>query len=107
MVFVDQTYITVARKTEAAYHEQKVTQLERTIKHLTDALAWEHQQHRARLLELETVEGHITTSPSSKTIQSDTKQPTLKAHPSSRQKWSQVRKHHRHHGATPALPKAG
>ena len=51
MVFVDQTYINTALKSEAAYHERKVEQLQRTIKQLTEALTWENLQHRSRLLE--------------------------------------------------------
>ncbi len=102
MVFVDQTYINTALKSEAAYHERKVAQLQRTIKQLTEALTWENLQHRSRLMELEKVKSHIpplAMQPEPK----QTKQPTLQPLPSSKQKWSQVRKQHRHHSAVSAL----
>ena len=102
MVFVDQTYITIARKTEVTYHEQKVSQLERTIKQLTAALAWEHQQHCSRLMELEKVESHLTPLVK-ETEPQRTKPSTLKPLPGSKQKWSQTRKNHRHHSKNPAL----
>ncbi len=101
MMFVDQTYINTALKSEAAYHERKVEQLQRTIKRLTEALTLENLQHRSRIMELEKVQSHIAplaTQPEPK----QTKQPTLQPLPGSKQKWSQVRKHHRH-TTNPAL----
>ena len=105
MVFVDQSYVSIARKTEVAYHERKVSQLERTLRQITEALAREHQQHHSRLLELEQVEKHLSPVTTGQ-VPGTAPKPTLKPLPSSTQKWSQVRKHHRHHFATPALPHA-
>ena len=102
MMFVDQTYIDTALKSESAYHQRKVEQLQRTIKQLTEALTREHLQHRSRLMELEKVKSHITPLPM-QPEPNQKKQPTLQPLPSSKQKWSQVRKHHRHHSAIPAL----
>ncbi len=106
MVFVDHTYLTIARKSEATFHNKKVTELERTIKQLTEALVREHHQHRSRLMELERLEGSI--SPQSKKFSTQHQaQLTLKPLPSSQQKWSQIRKYQRHHVEAPILTKAG
>ena len=105
MIFVDQTYITIARNTEATYHEKKVAELERNIKQLTEALAWEHEQHRSRLIELEKVERQVALK--SEQAQPKKNYSTLKPLPSSTQKWSQVRKYHRPYTRISMLPKAG
>ena len=102
MTFVDQTYINTALRSETAYHERKVEQLQRTIKQLTEALTWENLQHRSRLSELEKVKSHIAPL-ASQPEPKQTKPPTLHPLPSSHQKWSQVRKHHRHHSSVSAL----
>ena len=106
MVFVDQSYISIARKTEITYHERKVSQLERTIKQLTEALAWEHRQHRSRLLELVNVESHISPLATDPT-EGQPNQSTLKPLTTTTPRWSQTRKHHRHHSNSPVLHQAG
>lgn len=106
MMFVDQTYINTALRSETAYHERKVEQLQRTIKQLTEALTWENLQHRSRLLELEKVASQIGPMPSEKAPLTKT---TLnrKIPQNSTKKWSQTRKHQRHTPDPTLIQKAG
>ncbi|MDR4493448.1 MAG: hypothetical protein AB7P17_00450 [Nitrospirales bacterium] len=106
MMFVDQTYIDTALRSETAYHERKVEQLQRTIKRLTDALTWEKLQHRSRLTELENVASQIAPMPTKNVPL--TKNPlTRKTLKSSTKKWSQTRKHQSHTSDPTLIPKAG
>ena len=106
MLFVDQTYVSVARKSEIMHHERTVSQLERKIQQFTKALAWEQQQHHSRLLELERIE--ISINPAPKEIkEAPIIHHTMKPVTASIPKWTQVRKHTRRHMAPSKLQKAG
>ncbi len=96
MVFVDETYISIARKTEATFHAKKVEQLERSIKELTNALAWEHQQHRSRLQELDNVAHHANPSRTQQGLPHHSPA-TLQPIPGTTRSWRHARRAQRQH----------
>ncbi|MGD9849695.1 MAG: hypothetical protein AB7T38_00375 [Nitrospirales bacterium] len=107
MMFVDQDYINTALRSEAAYHERKVEQLQRTIKQLTEALTWENLQHRSRLIELEKVASQIAPMQTEKAPPTKNPLPLQTTLTGSTKKWSQIRKHQRHPSSPALIHKAG
>lgn len=105
MMFVDQTYINTALRSEAAYHERKVEQLQRTIKHLNQALTWENLQHRSRLTELEKAASQIASMPIANASLAKTP-PSPKTLQKSTKKWNQTRKQPRHPAGPTLIHKA-
>ena len=91
MMYVDNRYVSVARKTELLQHERTMNQLRRQAAQLSKAVAWELEQHQARLKELQRVEE--TLGGESQPALAPTTQPTLEPVPSSTRKWTKFRKH--------------
>jgi len=75
MTYVDDQYISVARKSEVQHHEYTMEQLRAKIAQLTKSVAWELEQHHSRLKELQQVEG--TLSMDNSNIPTMKTQPTL------------------------------
>ncbi|MDH3503069.1 MAG: hypothetical protein OEZ41_12175 [Nitrospirota bacterium] len=90
MMYVDSRYISLARKSELLQHEHAMNQLRRQVARISKAVAWELEQHQARLKELQRVE-HTFTEEGQPTL-NPTPQPTLEPASSTR-KWTKFRKH--------------
>jgi len=90
MTYVDDQYISVARKNELQHHEHTMEQLRIKIARLTKSVDWELEQHQSRLKELKQVEDTLfmaaLPSPSLSS------QPTLEPTPSSQRRWTKSRK---------------
>lgn len=100
-MYVDSRYISVARKSELLQHERTMNQLRRQVAQLSKAVAWELEQHRTRLKELQSVEESLATE--GQPITSPARKPTLEPVPSSTRKWTKYRKHtHRSYQASVA-----
>ena len=91
MTYVDTAYINVARKNEMQHHKRTMDQLSEKIAQLNKAVAWEVEQHRSRLEELQRVEGTFGLTESPKTPK--TAQPTLDLTPSSKRQCTKSRKY--------------
>jgi len=91
MMYVDNRYVSVARKSELLQHERTMNQLRRQVAQLSKAVAWELEQHQARLKELQRVED--TFGEESQPALAPTSKPTLEPVPSSTRKWTKFRKH--------------
>ena len=91
MTYVDTAYINVARKNEMQHHKRTMDQLSEKIAQLNKAVAWEVEQHRTRLEELERVEGTLNLTESS--TEAKTVQPTLEPTPSTRRRCTKSRKY--------------
>lgn len=101
MMYVDNRYVSVARKSELLQHERTMNQLRRQVAQLSKAVAWELEQHQTRLKELQSVEESLATE--GQPLASPTRKPTLEPVPSSTRKWTKYRKHtHRSNQASVA-----
>ncbi len=60
MTYVDGQYISVARKNEMEHHEYTMDKLRAQVALLNRAVAWESEQHQARLNELKQVEDTLS-----------------------------------------------
>ncbi|GJL70205.1 MAG: hypothetical protein NPIRA06_28400 [Nitrospirales bacterium] len=89
MMYVDSRYISMARKSELLQHEHAMNQLRRQVAQLSKAVAWELEQHRSHLNELQRVEDTLT----GKKQPAHANQPTLESIPSTTGKWTKLRKH--------------
>ncbi len=90
MTYADATYISIARNNEVKHHEHTMDQLQAKIAQLTKAVAWELEQHHARLKELQQAEDTLAMSEPSHPLSNQ--QPTLEPTPSSHRRWTQTRK---------------
>ena len=91
MMYVDNRYLNMARKSELLQHEHTMNRLQRQVAQLTKAVEWELEQHKARLKELQMVED--TLAEKGQPVLSPNTQPTLQPIPSSTRKWTKFRKH--------------
>lgn len=90
MTYVDVQYISVARKNEVQHHEHTMEKLRAQIAYLTKAVAWESEQHQARLKELQQVEDTLAMDSSPIPIMNT--QSTLEPVNSSQRQWTKTRK---------------
>ena len=60
MTYVDGQYISIARKNEMEHHEHTMDKLRAQVAQLNKAVAWESEQHQARLNELQQVEDTLS-----------------------------------------------
>lgn len=105
MTYADVRYISVARINEMRHHKRTMEQLEAKIAQLTKAVAWELDQHHARLKELQQAEDTLDTSKSQ--AQSFSSQPTLEPIPSSQRRWTKSRKYVHRSAQNPAAQLVG
>lgn len=62
MTYIDGQYISVARKNEMEHHEYTMDNLRAQVARLTKAVAWESEQHQARLKELQQAEDTLSVN---------------------------------------------
>jgi hypothetical protein len=91
MMYVNDRYISVARKSELLQHERTMDQLQRQVTQLSKAVAWEVEQHQTRLKELQRIEDSLLEEKKLATFPAA--QPTMQPVPSSTRKWTKFRKH--------------
>lgn len=90
MTYVDGQYISVARKNEMEHHEHAMAKLRAKIAQLTKAVAWESDQHQARLKELQQVEDVLTSDkPSMPAMETE---PIIEPAPKSRRRKTKTKK---------------
>jgi hypothetical protein len=90
MTYVDNLYISVARKNELQHHKHAMENLQAKISQLTKSVAWELKQHQSRIKELQQVEA--TLSMDSSPIPTMNTQPTLEPVASSNRRGTKTRK---------------
>ena len=90
MTYVDDQYISVARKSEVQHHEYTMEQLRAKIAQLTKSVAWELEQHHSRLKELQQVEDTLSMDHSP--IPTMNIQPTLEPVPALQRRGIKTRK---------------
>lgn len=91
MMYVNQRYVSVARKSELLQHERTMDQLRRQVARLSKAVTWELEQHQARLKELQRVEDSLAAERQLAPFSPG--QPALQPVPSSIRRWNPSRKH--------------
>ena len=90
MTYVDDQYISVARKNEVQHHGYTMEKLRTKIAQLTKSVDWELEQHQSRLKELQQAENTLAMADSPTPTMSS--QPTLEPIPSSHRRWTKSRK---------------
>ena len=90
MTYVDNQYISVARKNEMQHHKYTMEKLQAEISQLIKSVAWELKQHQSRIKELQQVEATLSMDRSP--IPTMNTQPTLEPVPSSKRRGPKSRK---------------